>query len=66
MIPICIFAMHDSSGFFGELIHYLLLFLIMGITLLLFFYLYKQVRFSFDEKSKLQLFQEDESEHDPK
>jgi hypothetical protein len=59
---LCIFSGLDSSGFFGQLLHYLALFFMMGLTLVIFLYLWKEKRLDMDEAAKYQMLKGDEDE----
>ncbi len=56
----CMFSKLDSSGFYGQLLHYLILFVMMGMTLLIFLYLWKEKKLSMDESAKHQMMEDDD------
>lgn len=56
----CMFSGLDSSGFFGQLLHYLILFMMFGMTLLIFIYLWRQKKLDMDEAAKYQMMEDDD------
>jgi cbb3-type cytochrome oxidase subunit 3 len=59
---LCIFSGLDSTGFFGQMLHYLMLFFMMGLTVIFFIYFWKQKRLDMDEKAKYQMLKEDDDD----
>lgn len=60
MPMLCLFSGLDSSGVLGQILHYALIFAIMGGTVLFFIYLWRQDRLDMNEKPKYQMLEKTE------
>lgn len=49
---------YDGTGVYGSLLHYSVLFALMGSTLLVFIHLWRKGRLDMDEKAKYQMMEE--------
>jgi cbb3-type cytochrome oxidase subunit 3 len=59
---LCIFSGLDSSGFFGQLLHYLMLIFMMGLTAVIFFYFWREKQLDMDEQAKYQMLKEEDDD----
>lgn len=50
----------DGGGIYGQMLHYSLVFAIVGSTFLIFFYLWRKGRLDMDEEAKWQMMKEEE------
>lgn len=59
---LCIFSGLDSSGFVGQFIYYLTLIFVMGLTILIFLYFWKERKLDMDENPKYQMMRDEHNE----
>lgn len=52
----------DSTGIYGAMFHYALVFFLVGSAFLVFFYLWRKGRLDMDESPKFQMMQEEKSD----
>lgn len=52
----------DSSGVYGGILHYSLVFAIVGSSLLIFLYLWSKGRLDMDEAPKIEMMRDDKGE----
>lgn len=54
----------DSSGVFGGILSYAVVFMVVGSAFLAFLYLWSKGRLDMDEEPKVQMMQDKENHHD--
>jgi hypothetical protein len=50
----------DGIGIYGTVLHYSLIFALVGSAALVFFYFWRNGRLDMDEETKMQMFEQDE------
>lgn len=53
---------YDTSGIYGAIFHYSLIFALIGSTLLALFYFWRKGQLTLDEEPKLQMMRDEEKE----